>query len=186
MTATLTGFPPIAGSSARILILGSMPSVSSLQQQRYYAHPRNAFWPIMANLFGFSADSDYALRCEILIRHHIALWDCIQCCQRQGSLDQHIQTDSIIPNDFDTFLQHHPHLTHLFFNGHKARQLFQRFIEPQCPSLLARLEKKRLPSTSPAHAALRFEQKLAAWQAVKTALTSPIGQHKGEFHQGLR
>ena len=44
-------FEPIIGRDPRILILGSMPGLISLQAVEYYANPRNAFWKIIAELF---------------------------------------------------------------------------------------------------------------------------------------
>ncbi|MDC9726112.1 MAG: DNA-deoxyinosine glycosylase, partial [Gammaproteobacteria bacterium] len=105
-----SGFPPIEDKHARILILGSMPSVKSLQQQQYYAHSRNAFWPIMSELFNFDRNVLYEQRCQFLINQHIAVWDAINTCQRQGSLDQSIDASSMIANDFSLFFQHHPHI----------------------------------------------------------------------------
>ena len=159
-----TGFPAIADQQAKILILGSMPSVKSLEKQQYYAHPRNAFWPIMSALFDMEQDLNYQQRCQHLISHHIAVWDVLKSCQRQGSLDQHIKKESIVANDFNTFFLHHPYIHQVFFNGSKAEQVFKQYV---VPSLSKTVKQQRLPSTSPAHAAMKFEQKLRAWQLIK-------------------
>ncbi|MCX4187254.1 DNA-deoxyinosine glycosylase [Methylophaga sp. OBS4] len=157
-------FPPIAASNARVLILGSMPGVASLRQQQYYAHPRNAFWPIMASLFAFNPQWDYQTRCAYLTEQHIAVWDVLKACYRPGSLDQHIETDSIQANDFNTFLTKHNQIEHIFFNGMKAEQVFKHHVLPTLNEPLQSLPRLRLPSTSPAHAAMNQADKLLRWQ----------------------
>lgn len=87
MLELTTSFPPVTRSDAQLVILGSMPSVESLKQQRYYAHPRNALWPILTSFFGLSAESSYQHRCEMLKQHHTALWDVLKSCRRPDSLD---------------------------------------------------------------------------------------------------
>ncbi|MFW5451244.1 MAG: DNA-deoxyinosine glycosylase [Methylophagaceae bacterium] len=161
-----TGFPAIADKYAQILILGSMPSIKSLQQQQYYAHPRNAFWPIMSVLFDMDKKWDYQQQCQHLITNHIAVWDVLKSCQRQGSLDQHIETDSIAVNDFNTFFQQHPKIELILFNGGKAEQVFKQYVFPHLDKPYKQLNKTRLPSTSPAYAAMIFEQKLQQWKQV--------------------
>ncbi len=163
------GFPPVAAADARILILGSMPGIASLRQVRYYAHPRNAFWPIAAQVLGFDPAADYSRRLHALQHARIALWDVLQSCERPGSLDAAIRPDTLVPNDFAAFFRAHPHLIRICFNGSKAATLYRRHVLPQLPSTRA-LQYLDLPSTSPAHAAARFEQKLAAW---RDALTLP-------------
>lgn len=163
-------FPPVSAPDARILILGSMPGVQSLQAQQYYAHPRNAFWPILMQVLGIGqADDplpDYALRLQHLQQHRIALWDVLQYCERPGSLDASIRRESIVLNDFSTFLQQHLQVQRICFNGATAAHLFERHAAP----LLAQqnrlpAERLRLPSTSPAHAGMPRQEKLKAWQA---------------------
>jgi hypoxanthine-DNA glycosylase len=156
------GFPPLLGDLPDTLILGSMPGVKSLEHQQYYAHPRNAFWPIMANLLGFDATQPYEQRCDLLKQHNIAVWDVLKACQREGSLDQNINNDSLILNDFHTLLKTHSSIKRLFFNGGKAEAVFKQVLPHIAPSLLT-FSMQRLPSTSPAHAAITFEQKLATW-----------------------
>ena len=156
-------FPPIADNQAHTVILGSMPSVKSLAQQQYYAHPRNAFWPIMCAILNMDISWDYNKRCQHLINNHIAIWDSIQACQRQGSLDQQIKTDSIIANDFKQFFAEHPHINALFFNGAKAEQVFKSYVLPALDKKQSQISRYRLPSTSPAHAAMTFEQKYHIW-----------------------
>ena len=101
--STVTGFPPIADNNAIILILGSMPSIKSLEQQQYYAHPRNSFWFIMTTLLGDKSDLDYAERKALLLHNKIALWDVLNTCQRKGSLDSSIKNETIVVNDFNKF-----------------------------------------------------------------------------------
>jgi len=162
------GFAPVAAADARILVLGSMPGVASLRQARYYAHPRNAFWPIAAQVLGFDAAADYPARLQALQQAGVALWDVLQACERPGSLDADIRADTLVPNDFAAFLQAHPRLISICFNGGKAAALFRRHVLPGLPGLA--LQYVDLPSTSPAHAAASFEKKLAVW---REALTPP-------------
>ena len=132
------------------------------------AHPQNAFWRILAALLETPADAPYALRIEALRKNGIALWDVMQSCTREGSLDSDVVESSIVPNAFPRFLRTHPRIHTVCFNGAKAEQSFQRYALPQ---LGARgdLAYYRLPSTSPAHASLPFAAKLAAWRAVLEA-----------------
>ena len=120
------GFPPVARSDARVLILGSLPGRRSIAEQQYYAHPRNAFWAIMKALFGI--EGDYEDRLEQLLDHRIALWDVLSCSVRPGSLDAQIKLDSACANDFATFLKGHADIRLIAFNGKKAEQLFDRFV----------------------------------------------------------
>lgn len=157
-------FPPIVGTAPKILILGSMPGVASLEAQQYYAHPRNAFWPIMAELFALNREWSYQTRCQYLACAGVAVWDVLKACHRPGSLDQHIDPASIEANDFQHFFRQYPHINAIFFNGGKSEQVFQRQVFPtlQRPPSMA-----RLPSTSPAHASLNFKKKLEAWRIIR-------------------
>jgi hypoxanthine-DNA glycosylase len=166
----LVAFPPIASVGARLLVLGSMPGMKSLQAQQYYAHPRNAFWPIMEQLFSIPADMDYAERCRRLADKGVALWDVINRCEREGSLDSAIKPATLEPNDFRQFFHHHARLSHVFFNGAKAEDVFNRQVLPAMGEAFPQLVYCRLPSTSPAYAALTFEAKLLAWRAIADAL----------------
>ena len=157
-----SGFPPIAGPGARVLVLGTLPSQASLAAQQYYAHPQNAFWRIMAEIAG--ASGDYDARRSALIDSGIAVWDVLASSVRPGSMDADIDMASAIPNDFDDFFAKHAELHLLCFNGQKAEQLFARFVEPLTSRNDLRME--RLPSTSPAYAAMPFEQKLRTWRSI--------------------
>ena len=163
------GFPPIADAHARILILGSLPGQASLRQQQYYAQPHNAFWKIMGALFGAGPELPYKARARRLVRSGIALWDVCAAAQRPGSLDSSIVHASVEPNDLAAFLAAHPHIGLIGFNGGKAAELYRRLVLPGLPATLRAIRYETLPSTSPAHAAMRFEQKLARWAAVLDA-----------------
>lgn len=158
-------FPPIETATARVLILGTMPGRMSLAMQQYYAHPRNAFWRIAGSLFGFDAALDYAARAAALKRNNVAVWDVLQSCFRGGSLDADIDTASIVPNEIPQFLVTHPSIERVAFNGAKAAQLFRRHVQPLLAPQRA-LDYCYLPSTSPAHAGMSFDNKLQAWRKI--------------------
>ena len=163
-------FPPIAAAGARVLILGTAPSIASLAKQQYYGHPQNAFWPIMGRLFGADRDLPYDERRQILTEHGVAVWDVLRECYREGSLDTSIRVESELPNDIAAFLRQHRQVSTIFFNGGKAENAFRRHALPAVAELDREFRYTRLPSTSPAHAGRTFAQKLAAWLAVSRAL----------------
>ena len=154
---------------ARVLILGSMPGLASLAASQYYAHPRNAFWPLMGELLGIPPDLDYPARVAALNCAGVAVWDVLHSCRRHGSLDAAIEDATLVANDLAGFIAAHPAIGHIFFNGAKAESCFRRHI--RLPDGERPLALTRLPSTSPAHAGRSFEQKLAAWRVVAEALT---------------
>ena len=156
-------FPPLASHAARVLILGSLPGQASLDAQQYYAYPRNAFWRIMADLLGFDAALPYTQRCEALIVARVAVWDVMQSCVRPGSLDSAIVESTIVPNDFTAFLDQHPKIREVCFNGAKAESSFKKHVMSELGPAVSRLAYLRLPSTSPVHASLSFDAKRDAW-----------------------
>jgi hypoxanthine-DNA glycosylase len=120
----LEGFPPIVYADSRILILGSMPSVKSLEMHEYYGHPTNAFWPIMETFCGCPLP-DWDAKVDMLISSHIALWDVVSSCERKGSADSAIR--NIRFNALKEVLEHYPGISHILCNGTTAMRLFQRY-----------------------------------------------------------
>lgn len=161
-TPPVRSFPPVIADDARVLVLGSMPGHASLTAHRYYAHPRNLFWPIMGALFEAGPALDYDTRLLRLQAAGIALWDVAGECVRPGSLDARIRADTVVPNDIPGLLDAHPGIRRICFNGATAEALFRRHVLPAIPTPP---EHVRLPSTSPAHAAMSFDAKLEAWRA---------------------
>ena len=121
---SLRSFAPSAGNDARVLILGSMPGEESLRQQQYYAHPRNAFWRIMAALFEFSPELPYEDRLVCLKRVRVALWDSLAGCEREGSLDSRIREPE--PNDIAGLLHRCPAIHSVFCNGTASFRFLRR------------------------------------------------------------
>ena len=161
--APLRAFPPVARADAGVLVLGSMPGIASLRAHAYYAHPRNAFWPIMGELLGAGPALPYPERLARLNEAGIALWDVVAECERSGSLDSAIRIESVRANPFAQFLRAHPRIGVVLFNGAQAERLFLRLVAPTLGGNPPNLH--RLPSTSPANASVRFDGKLAAWRA---------------------
>ncbi len=153
-------FAPIATPKARILILGSMPGAASLAAGQYYAHPRNAFWPIMGELAGAGPDKSYETRTHLLNDRGIAVWDVLQSCIRPGSLDSDITEEH--PNDFASFFAIHRGIVVIGLNGGKAAACFRKYAAAHCPG---EVRIAQLPSTSPAHAGMSLARKIALWRA---------------------
>ena len=141
-----------------------MPGVASLAAGRYYAHPRNQFWPIVGEIFGFDATAPYTRRVAALRASGIAVWDVVASCIRAGSLDAGIDEQSIIVNPFPEFLALHPHIRRICFNGRKAEAAWRRHVQDHLPPG-SRLEYRLLPSTSPAHAGMSYLHKLQVWRS---------------------
>jgi double-stranded uracil-DNA glycosylase len=160
--------PLIAAPDARVLILGSAPSVLSLQKQEYYGNPHNAFWPLMAESLGRAGAEDYAARTQMLLEARIALWDVLASAERPGSLDASIVATTAVVNDFEAFFAGHPQVRAVFFNGRTARAFWDREVEGR-QALPAGLALTTLPSTSPAHTTLTRAKKLEVWRQVVAA-----------------
>lgn len=153
-------FPCISNKDAKVLVLGTMPGIASLKLNQYYGHNRNAFWKLVFTIFEEPFSLDYDKRKNIVIQHRVAIWDVLQACVRAGSLDSAIEQE--VPNDFKHFLETHPNIEYILFNGQKAAKYFKQYI-----SVSNKYKLVTLPSTSPANAGISFEQKLKEWQIIK-------------------
>lgn len=163
-TNRIHSFGPIEDENAEVLVLGSMPGRASLKAMQYYAHPQNAFWRLIAELLKLDAALPYEARIQALKTSGIAVWDVLQSCTREGSLDASIESDTHTANDFHAFFLSHPKITRVFFNGAKAEECFKRHGLGKFAG--NSVSFSRLPSTSPANAALSFAQKLDAWREI--------------------
>ena len=159
-TPLLEGFPPVVDDTARLLILGSFPSVQSLATGQYYGNPRNAFWPMTAALFGFDASAPYETRLAALQSARVALWDVLHICRRAGSSDAKIEPKSVVANDFGQLFARYPSITRVCFNGSAAERLYGRLVDVE-----AAVEYRVLPSSSPARA-MPAGRKLQGWRAI--------------------
>jgi len=138
--------------------------MSQLTHLSCEVHAQNYFWRIISELLELDLTSSYDVRTQALKSARIALWDVLQSCTREGSLDAMIARDTQIANDFWTFFSTHKRITHVFFNGAKAEGFFKRHVLPSIEN--SSISYLRLPSTSPAHAAMTFERKLNAWRMI--------------------
>lgn len=160
--ARLAGLPPVFDAQARVLVLGSFPGLASLGANQYYAHPRNQFWPILSRLIGDDLlRLDYADRLRRAVAAGIAIWDVHQSCRRQGSLDSAIRDSE--PNALASLVLQLPRLQAVAFNGKTAAGIGRTLIDAQ-------VVRYELPSTSPAYAGLRFEDKWQAWSVLQQHL----------------
>ena len=141
-----------------------MPGARSLRLQQYYAHSQNSFWIIMESICGANPRTPYSEKAHRLEECGIAIWDVLQYCEREGSLDSNINSETEMPNDFEEFLHLRPNIIHIFFNGQKARNSFNKLVRPKLPQQIGtRISLITLPSTSPANTHLSVEEKQAEW-----------------------
>ena len=168
--ATCVGFNAVSRPDARVLILGTLPGAESLKQHQYYAKPQNCFWKIMGNLVGAFPQLPYEERLKRLMENKIALWDVCLAAEREGSLDANIQSEQV--NDFASFFKENEHIVMLCFNGKPAEKKFCDYVLPK--NLCRRFDLRSLPSTSPAYAGMRYEQKLSLWREALREFIEPI------------
>jgi G:T/U mismatch-specific DNA glycosylase len=174
MQDMLHGLPAQIRDDCRVLILGSMPGAQSLQEARYYAHPRNRFWPLLGALCGVDPQLDYAARLQAVQACGVGLWDVIGQCRRRGSLDAAIVRGSEVPNPLPECIARLPRLRAIACNGAAAAQAFARFVQPQLPP--RPLTVLALPSTSPANAACSLPRLQAAWAPLQAWLMPASGR----------
>ena len=153
----LVGFPPVVGQFPKIMILGSMPSVESLRRKQYYGLVRNQFWKILENLLKSDALNNYEDKKRMLMSNHIALWDVVYSCRREGSLDSNLRDIEL--NDFNGLIKKHTMLKAIFCNGQTSYKLFKQYHGEVSIPIVA------LPSTSPAYT-LSFDEKLFEWRKI--------------------
>lgn len=160
----ITSLEPIVNHQSKVLILGSIPGVESLRKQQYYGNPRNHFWRIMYMLFQQTKLQDYDEKMTFIQNNHIALWDVIYSCLREGSLDSNIKGEQ--PNDILGLLERYPNIQFFGFNGGKAYDVFKKKIGFD---RLDNIQYRKLPSTSPVPGrnVKSFDEKLQDWQIIK-------------------
>jgi double-stranded uracil-DNA glycosylase len=161
--SAVSSFPPVLNEHTHTLILGSMPGIASLNAQQYYAHPRNAFWPLLGELLGFDPLLPYPARLAALLERGVGLWDVLANCERVGSLDTAIDARTMQFNALPDLLQTHPRVQRMLTNGASASKLFQRQLLPKLLILRPQMRWFALPSTSPANAGQSYADKRAAW-----------------------
>ena len=155
-------FKPSVDNNSKILILGSMPGVKSLEEQQYYAHPQNRFWKVMASVCNEPKlhEFDYALKLKTLLKNNIALWDTFKTCKRDGSLDSDIQNET--PNDIRKLLKKYPNIKTICLNGNKSYFAFKKYF----PDLSDKYNYNKLPSTSPANARYSLDKLIEEWNII--------------------
>lgn len=160
--------PAVVDEQTRVLIVGSMPGVQSLEKQQYYGHPRNHFWPIMAHLMAVDVPESYPDRLALVRAHHIGLWDVIRTCERKGSLDSNIRAE--VANDFEQLFDQFPQIEAIVFNGTKAFSVFKKHVGLE---MLETREFYQMPSTSPVPGRFNktFEEKCEIWSQISKYLS---------------
>lgn len=155
-------FKPSIDNESKILILGSMPGIKSLEEQQYYAHPQNRFWKVMGNICNEPklSELDYETKLKTLLNNNIALWDTIKSCKREGSLDSDIQNEK--PNDIRKLLKTYPNIETICLNGNKSYSAFKKYF----PVLFEKYVCYRMPSTSPANARYSLNILIKEWSKI--------------------
>ena len=160
----IRSFKPAVGKNPRVLILGTMPGPVALKLRQFYGFPGNHFWKIMTDLFGRPRDLSYPQRVAMLKQNGIALWDVFESCKREGALDADITCATL--NDIPALVRKHPTIQAIFLNGTTAEKTYRQNFEAEIsvPAI-------RMPSTSPAHASMSYEQKKKSWSAIRKYLS---------------
>ncbi len=150
---------PVYDKDSEILILGSFPSVKSREQRFFYGHKQNRFWRVLAQVLGCEIPESIEQKREMLLSHHIAVWDVIASCEITGSSDASIR--DVTPNDLSRILNA-ADIRAIYTNGGKAYQLYQKYLLPATGR-----EAYLLPSTSPANAGYSLERLAEAWRVIR-------------------
>src|SRR5580765_5410334 len=163
----VVSFPPQVGADCRVLVLGTVPSLRSLELRQSYGHAQNLFWTFMGELFDAGRELAYAERIARLHARGIGIWDVYRQVERPGSLDSSIVKASEVPNAIPQLLACETTIRAIALNGGKAAEGFRRHIEPKLkPALRERIDVLALPSTSPANASIPRAAKFTQWRVL--------------------
>lgn len=150
--SSVNSFPPIVDEQSEILVLGTVPGAVSLATGEYYAQRGNIFWKVISEIFNNGASfRSYDDKVACLKANHIALWDVLESCNREGSSDDMIEDEVL--NDLDGFLKRYPRIRKIVFNGKKPSS----YYKPVYPYFIAK-------STSPANRQFTDEERIASWR----------------------
>lgn len=168
MTKKIISFPPVLPENPKVLILGSMPGVKSLEKHEYYGNPRNHFWPIMFELFEVPSMDSYPEKINFIKKQGIALWDSIGACYREGSLDSSIKEEE--PNDIEGLLRKHLSIRLIVCNGTKSYKTFMNYFPAE---KIDSIEVLKMPSTSPipGRYTKTFAGKVEEWRSIMSYLS---------------
>ena len=158
-------FSALCNTNTKLLILGSLPGKKSIAEQQYYAHPRNALWPILCDWMQLPASMSYEQRIATALDRGIGFWDVVAQAERPGSLDSDIHASTVHYNPVDQLIPKLPKLKGILLNGGAAMTLFKRAGFNQTANENG-VTFVQLPSTSPAHASMTLEEKRVAWHSV--------------------
>jgi hypoxanthine-DNA glycosylase len=156
-------FEPIINKNSKVLILGTMPGIKSLEENEYYGNKRNAFWPILYRLFDEEITENYDKKKKFILKHKLALWDTLKLCYREGSLDAKIKNEA--PNAIDKLINNYNSINYIIFNGKGSEKFYKRYFEP-----ISEINYITLPSTSPANAQKSFNEKFKEWAIIRACL----------------
>jgi hypoxanthine-DNA glycosylase len=156
----IKSFKPIVFENSKILILGSIPGVISLQKSEYYGNKQNYFWKIIFSIFEKEFSENYLDKINLLKINNIALWDVIETCQREGSSDSAINNEKA--NDIKNLSHNYQNIKHIIFNGKTAEKYFKKHIKT-----VENIKFYTFPSTSGANARMNFEKKIGIWKKMK-------------------
>jgi len=155
-------FLPVVDLHTQVLILGSLPGEMSLTLNQYYGNPQNKFWSLVGDVIGQDlVGMDYATRLATLLKHRIGLWDVVAQARRIGSLDSRIRDHAC--NDLIALVDTLPNLETIAFNGGTAARIGIKALGERAN----RYRLLRLPSSSPAYAAVPYAEKLAVWRQLR-------------------
>ena len=151
-------FGPLFNENSRVLILGSFPSVKSREQNFFYGHPRNRFWPVISAVFDQPIPQSIEDKKRLILTNGLALWDSIASCEITGSSDASIK--NVRANDLAVILDS-CRIERIYCNGRKSYELYCKYIEPHSGR-----EAICLPSTSPANAQWTLEKLIETWAVI--------------------
>lgn len=152
-------FIPVYDENSRILLLGSLPSVKSRENNFYYGHPQNRFWKVLAKLYACPCPDTVEEKKQMLLENHIAIWDVIAECDIIGSSDSSIK--NVKANDLTEVIRL-SQIKRIYVNGATAGKYYKKYMQQQVS-----MEAVQLPSTSPANAAYSLEKLCAIWSCIK-------------------